>query len=144
MALKWAALLRGCLCLFLVLVWMLHLVGSFSGLVNKGAKLPNFSTLAGIGWDETQILSMLSGSNLRCVHKDCNLFQPPVSIGPWNKIIDKPEEWPPDAHTAGCQVSAPTTCLFRSAPAAPHCLLMCHVLASSYQIQEEKGLWAAV
>lgn len=62
-----------------------------------------------------------------------------MSISPWDQITDKP-----DAHTAVCQVSAPITWLFRSAPAAPHCLLMCHVLASSYQSSEEKGLWAAV
>lgn len=62
-----------------------------------------------------------------------------MSIGPWDQITDKP-----DVHTAVCQVSAPITWLFRSAPAAPHCLLMCHVLASSYQTSEEKGLWEAV
>lgn len=58
-------LLSSCLCSFLVLVWMLHSAGSFSGLLNKGAKWQNFPTLARINRDETQILSMLSGSNLR-------------------------------------------------------------------------------
>lgn len=58
-------LLSSCLCLFLILVWMLHLAGSFSGLINKGAKWQNFPALAGINRDETQTLSMLSGSNLR-------------------------------------------------------------------------------
>lgn len=58
-------LLNSCLCLFLVLVCTLHLVWSFSGLINKEAELQNFPTLAGINGDEIQILSMLSGSNLR-------------------------------------------------------------------------------
>lgn len=124
-----------CLCLLLVLVWMLPLVGSFSGLINKKAKLQNFPTLDGINEDETQILFVLSGWNLRLYIMTAIYY----GIGPWNQVTDKP-----DAHTAGCQVSPPTTWLFRSAPSAPHCLLMCHVLASSYQICEEKGLWATL
>lgn len=122
------------LCLFLVLVWMLHLVGS-------STKEQNYETFP--HWMDWWRLNpnpvYAFWVKFEIVHNNSKSFQPPVSIGPWKQVKDKP-----DAHTAGCQISAPTTWLFRSAPAAPHCLLMCYVLASSYQICEEKSLQAAV